>query len=156
MVFHMHRRPMMDQQELDSSASRATAALRDELLSLGWPTTAQVDEMLSAETDNATQKRRQGALLGVWADHRHDFVYPLFQFQHGQVNPFTTELLTVLATIPDLAPADDPGGWRRAFWLYGASNMLNGRVPAQVFDTDPQAVIALARAEAAGNCTIAW
>lgn len=147
---------MIEPQEWVNSSSRAAAALRDELLSLGWPTTAQVDELLSTGAGSAAQKRRQGALLGVWAEDRKDFVYPLFQFQHDKINPSVTELLAALATIPGLAPVDDPGGWRRAFWLYGASMLLDDRVPAQVFDTDPHAVIALARSEAVSDANDSW
>lgn len=147
---------MIEPQDSISSAFRSAAALRAELLSLGWPTTAQVDKLLSADAESAAQKRRQGELLGVWADVCQDFVYPSFQFQNGTINPTTKELLAALASIPGFASTDDPGGWRRAFWLYGASSVLDGRVPAQVFETDPQRVISLALAEAVSNPSDCW
>jgi len=139
---------IVGKQEWLQSASRATIALRNELLSRKWPTTSQVDELLGAGPGNAAEKRQQGALLGVWADHHQDFVHPLFQFQHGEINPFTTQLLAALAKIPGFTPVDDPGGWRRVFWLHGAIMALDNRVPAEVFGVDPQAVIAVARREA--------
>lgn len=139
---------IVGKQEWLQSASRATIALRNELLSRKWPTTSQVDELLGAGPGNAAEKRQQGALLGVWADHLQDFVHPLFQFQDGEINPLTTQLLAALAKIPGFTPVDDPGGWRRALWLHGAIMALDNRVPAEVFGVDPQAVIAVARREA--------
>ncbi|MCK9366595.1 MAG: hypothetical protein M0P72_05550 [Metallibacterium scheffleri] len=98
---------------------------------------------------------------------------PRFQFlPDGRVHPKLPELLEALAQIPSYSPDQDPGGWGRMAWLYGSTAFLSertlaeeasedgiapneadldtaARTPAEVFPIDPDAVIALARAEAA-------
>jgi hypothetical protein len=76
-------------------------------------------------------------------------------------------LLAALAAVPGMSDADDQGGWRRAFWLYGANPLLSERAlgtgesdlarsAADVFRTDPEVVIALADKEAARNPNVDW
>ena len=88
------------------------------------------------------------------------------------MHPKLPELLEALAQIPSYEPDQDPGGWGRIAWIYGSSALLSeralaeeasedgiapneadldtaARTPAEVFPINPDAVIALARAEAA-------
>lgn len=132
----------------------------------------------SGAESRVSRERTAGTLFGVWAGrtrggHRH----PPFQFlPSGSVHPRLPELLDALARQPGLTPAVDTTGWERAFWLYQPRGRLSAqalalraaapaqvradparfaaldtvaRTPAVVFVSDPQAVIDLARDDAA-------
>ncbi len=99
--------------------------------------------------NRASRLRKGGELLGVWEGGR--FLYPVFQFypdnQGGQLIPAMTELLKVLPS-----DAEDPSGWRKAFWLFQHhAGLENGQRPADFFRKDPQAVIRAARSTFAGG-----
>ena len=126
---------------------KAALNLRDEPLAQNWPDAVGVAELggqtLTREKAEAyaSSLRARGQLLGVWAEPHHAFVYPSFQFDgSGQVRPTVAKLLSSL-------PIDDPGGWRRAFWLYSPHTELMGKTPGDVFAVDPLLVVDVARRE---------
>lgn len=134
-------------------------ALRDELLARGWPTSLEVGLANGGGLDNPAQwtkiKRDAGELLGVWPPPAENtWRHPDFQFlPDGRLNPCVKDLLDALALHPELAADQDRGGWRRAFWLHGATRGLATpdwppRIAAEVFPEDPDAVIAFARKDA--------
>lgn len=138
-------------------ATIAAVEFRDELLEKGWPD----DRGLAALSGYAPgpgaavcaiQARTNGALLGVWSEPRHCFIYPDFQFHSsGAIRKEVAELLAVLP-----ANEDDRGGWRRAFWLYSPHARLGGQTPAAVFVVAPMRVIAAAREEFLGDPQANW
>ncbi|AGG89149.1 hypothetical protein R2APBS1_2026 [Rhodanobacter denitrificans] len=143
----------------------AAAARRDELLNLGWPTSEQVSRANHSTADNRSQwaavRRAAGELLGVWSVRDRTYRHPTFQFKDGMIRPQVKELLAALAAIPGFNATDDAKGWRRAFWLYGARGALADkdgcmRTPAEVFETDPAAVIALAESDAKVDPNAHW
>ncbi len=124
-----------------------------------------------------SRERAAGTLFGVWAGRdRGGYRHPDFQFlPSGSVHNRLPELLDALARQPGLTKAADRSGWERAFWLYQPRGRLSAqalalraaspeqvradperfssldtsaRTPAEVFPTDPQAVIDLARDDA--------
>ena len=142
-----------------------------------WPESDAVGQMLgsgspAAGRQRATRERAAGNLFGLWSAGERTFYHPRFQFlPDGRMHPKMPELLAALAQIPTYAPEQDQGGWGRIVWLYGSSPSLSElsiaeagasdgiapneseldttpRTPAEVFQTHPEAVIALARAEA--------
>lgn len=126
---------------------KAALNFRDELLAQNWADAVGVAELggqtLTPEKAEAyaSSLRARGQLLGVWAEPHHAFVYPSFQFDDsGQVRPTVAILLSSL-------PMDDPGGWRRAFWLYSPHTELMGKTPADIFVVDPLLVVDLAERE---------
>lgn len=125
-----------------------------------------------------SRERTAGALFGVWAGRdRGGYRHPDFQFiSSGSVHERLPELLDALARQSSLTHAKDRTGWKRAFWLYQPRGRLSvqalalraaapaqlradparfaaldttARTPAEVFASDPQAVIDLARDDAA-------
>ena len=79
------------------------------------------------------------------------YVHPAFQFDaRGQIRPAVAELLKVLPV------DDDPGGWRRAFWLYSPHSYLDGRAPAEEFENDAQQVIEVAKHEFGQDTNLFW
>jgi len=143
-----------------------------------WPESDAVGQMLGSRSptagrQRATRERAAGTLFGLWSAGERTFYHPRFQFlKDGRLHPELPKLLAALAQIPSYAPEQDPGGWGRIAWLYGSSPSLSElsiaeagaadgiapnesdldttpRTPAEVFPTNPEAVIALARAEAA-------
>lgn len=138
-------------------ATIAAVEFRDELLEKGWPD----DRGLAVLSGNAPgpeaavcaiQARASGALLGVWSEPLHCFIYPDFQFDgSGAIRKEVAELLAVLP-----ANKDDRGGWRRAFWLYSAHALLDGQTPANVFAVAPMRVIKAAREEFLGDPDATW
>jgi hypothetical protein len=164
--------PAVVQISPEESARARSLALRDELLTRNWPTSTQVARLLGSQAANAAQyaakKRTERKLFGVWSLKDNTYVHPDFQFdiQH-QLHPAMPRLLAALAAVPGMSDADDQGGWRRAFWLYGANPLLSERAlgtgesdlarsAADVFRTDPEVVIALADKEAARNPNVDW
>ncbi|GLQ87694.1 hypothetical protein [Dyella flagellata] len=144
---------------------------RDTILELArteaWPSTH------SFKGDDPAKKRSTGQLLGIWDDKEHCFYYPPFQFlEDGSLNPKLPALLLALSEIPSYRPAEDAGGWGRFDWLDGLRGSmslrdlaeelsetgiaehedllsLEARRPAEVFLTQPDAVIGLALRDAA-------
>lgn len=149
-----------------ASPAQAADALRQTLLAQGWPTSVEVGRANGSQSANKAQwakdKRDAGELLGVWSASERAYRHPAFQFTaEGLLLPKVRELLAALASNPDFTAANDPGGWRKAFWLHGATLALAGaegaaRVPAEVFPDDPDAVIAAARKDAEGDPNAAW
>ena len=149
-----------------SSPQEATAAFRDELLALGWPTSAEVGQANDSQTADpalwAKTKRDAGELLGVWDPAKKTWRHPNFQFEaNGTLRPRIHELLAALAETPEYEQEADPTGWRRAFWLYssisppiGAGGAL--RMKAEVFVEDPDRVIQLARQLAVFDPNSSW
>ena len=160
------------QESPEGAARRRSLELRDELLALGWPTSAEVARYFGSKAGNAAQiaakKRAEGKLFGVWSVADNTFVHPDFQFDaHQQVRPELPTLLAALNELPGMSGEDDPGGWRRTFWLYGATPRLSEvavgdgmsdepRSSAEVFARSPQAVIDFARSEAARDPNADW
>jgi hypothetical protein len=133
--------------ELRTQGNDAAIRFRDNLLAKKWPKAIELARCLGAGSDAESWKcaarlRRDGILFGVWSTPEKCFVYPDFQFDdEGRLISDVASLLEVLTD------EDDRGGWRRAFWLYSPHALLDGRTPADVFPTDPAAVIWVARAE---------
>lgn len=164
--------PAITQTAPEDAARARALALRDELLARGWPTSAQVAQALGSRAGNAAQyaakKRAEGKLFGVWSLKDNTFVHPDFQLDAShQLHPAIPALLHALARLPGLSDKEDAGGWRRAFWLYGATPALSERAlgtgldeaprtPAEVFRSDPDAVIALADTDAARDPNAQW
>ena len=125
-----------------------------------------------------SRERAAGTLFGVWAGReRGGYRHPDFQFlPSGSVHPRLPELLDALARQPGLTPLRDRSGWERAYWFYQPRGRLSAqalalraaapeqlranaehfaaldtaaRTPAELFLADPQAVIDLARDDAA-------
>lgn len=149
-----------------SSPDEAAAAYRDELLALGWPTSAEVGQANDSQTDDpalwAKTRRDAGDLLGVWDPAKNAWRHPSFQFgADGTLRPRVGELLAALAEIPEYKPEADPSGWRRAFWLYSSISPPTGaggalRVKAEVFVEDPDRIIQLAGELAVFDPNLYW
>jgi hypothetical protein len=135
---------------------QASIEFRDELLAHNWPDDDRVCAVTGAQKGDCGRSyvsalRAEGRILGVWSPDRRSFFYPDFQFdQRGCIRPEVAQLLNVL---PD---CDDPGGWRRAFWLYSPHALLGGNAPAEVFVTEPERVIAAANHEFGGSPDSGW
>ncbi|RDD79726.1 hypothetical protein DVJ77_20845 [Dyella tabacisoli] len=144
------------------SPTQAAAALRDELLARDWPTSDAVGHANGANGQWAKDKRAAGELLGVWSANERTYRHPSFQFDaSGILRPPVRDLLIALATHADFTPEADTGGWRRAFWLHGATLALAGsdgapRVAADVFIVDPEAVICAARKDVDADPQERW
>jgi hypothetical protein len=148
--------------------SEATVVLREELLARCWPTSVDVDRRsggrFASNGQWAADRRAAGELLGVLSASEHTYRYPDFQFdKQGHIRSKVKALLTALALREEFhnTKDQDKTGWRRTFWLYGATFALAGsdgkpRVPAEVFLIDPDAVIEAARKEANLDPDVQW
>jgi hypothetical protein len=134
--------------ETDSSDTKpleAARARRVQLLKeVEWLNAGEVHEQqtggdpnASGANNTASRLRRRGELLGAW-DGR-EYLHPVFQFDRrtGQLMPEMKDLIELLPK--------DRGGWRQTFWLFQPHALLDGKRPADVFPTDPHAVIEAAR-----------
>lgn len=134
-----------------------------------WLHIATPHPMLGA-TKAIDDLRRAGKILGVWDKEAATFVYPCFQFEPKVSDASRHRLLSQLASLAGFVPTDDPGSWRRAFWLYQPDRRLsprccaydrhpmadpiaavqyllpfsdNARTPAETFADEPNSVFAL-------------
>jgi len=136
-----------DTKPLEAARARRTQLLKE----VKWLDAGQVHEQQTGGDPNvpganntASRLRRRGELLGAW-DGR-EYLHPAFQFDRrtGQVMPEMKDLIELLPK--------DRGGWRQTFWLFQPHALLDGKRPADVFPTDPHAVIEAARSTfAPGN-----
>jgi hypothetical protein len=137
-------------------ASTAAIGFRDELLEKGWPDDCQVAERAGnapgpEAVTYTTQARASCALLGVWSETRHCFLYPDFQFNHS--GAVRGEIAALLAVLPR---DNDRDGWRRAFCLYSPHAMLDEQTPADAFAVAPMRVIKVAQVEFRGDPDATW
>jgi hypothetical protein len=129
----------------DSKALEAARARREQLLKdVKWLNAGDVhqqqtggDPNAAGSNNTASRLRRRGDLLGAW--NGREYLHPIFQFdpKTGRVMPEVKELLELLPK--------DRGGWRQVFWLFQPHALLDCKCPADVFPTDPHAVIEAAR-----------
>lgn len=138
------------------SPSTAAIAFRDKLLEMGWPDDYGVARLAGkapgAEAATyAIKARTSSALLGVWSEPRHCFLYPDFQFCHS--GAIRKEIAALLAVLPR---DNDRDGWRHAFWLYSPHALLDEQTPADVFTDAPMRVIKVAKVEFRGDSDAAW
>ena len=131
-------------------------AFRNELLAREWPDDRRVAKLTgnTAGPEGAayvTQARARGALLGVWSERLHGFVYPDFQFDRG--GAIRKDVARLLAVLPG---DNDHGGWRRAFWMYSPHALLDDQTPADVFQDAPTRVITIAQEEFSGDPDMTW
>jgi hypothetical protein len=126
---------------LEAARTRRQQLLKD----IEWLNAEQIYQQRAAAVPNAlglnnkdNRLRNQGELLRVW-DGR-EYLHPVFQFdpETGRVMPEMKELIQFLPK--------DWGGWRQVFWLFQPHALLDGKCPADLFPTDPHAVIEAARA----------
>ena len=145
-----------EQSKLDAankSSEEATRQAVAEILATPMYSTEEVAELVAVVGDPSVYVgalRRNKTLLGVWDGNA--FRHPKFQFKNGTLMP---EMASLLAEFP-LSEKKGTGGWERAFWMYFPNELLEGRCPADVFGSDPQAVIVAAREEFAKDGESDW
>jgi hypothetical protein len=146
-----------DWRQAFGDVQQAAIEFRDALLDRPWPDAARAVALLGARVEPAgatayvARLCARQALLGVWSKRDQAFRYPDFQFDaRGQLRP---RLAALLGNLPGGA---DRGGWRRAFWLYSPHARLDGQAPAEVFVSDPERVIDVARQEFKGDRNANW
>lgn len=121
----------------DSNASRR---LRAKLVS-NWWTEAEVIETLGVDIPALHGLRNQRGLIAAWYLPEQAYRYPPFQFQDHRVAPQIGLLMDYLKVL------DGANGWMEVEWLYACHSLLVGRRPADVFITEPDLVVAVARRE---------
>ena len=89
--------------------------------------------------NTASRLRRRGELLGAW--NGREFLHPTFQFQAD-----TGRLMPEMKTLLDMLPKDR-SGWRQVLWLFQRHGQLDGKRPADVFQKNPDSVVAAARSD---------
>jgi hypothetical protein len=126
-------------------ALEATRERREQLLKIvEWLNAGQMHQQHAGADQNASglnnttgRLRGRRELLGAW-DGR-EYLHPAFQFDRetGQVMREMKDLIQLLPK--------DRSGWRQMFWLFQPHALLDGKCPADLFPTDPHAVIEAAR-----------
>lgn len=125
----------------------AALLLRNSLLKAErWFTAAEVAERVDVGSDTPAlveQLRRQRAILAVRLGE--DYLYPAFQFTAAPVavHPAISDLLAAL-------PNEDHG-WAAAFWCFSPTLKLGRSRPADVMQSQPDAVVAAARKDFGGD-----
>ncbi|MEO5964321.1 MAG: hypothetical protein ABIR11_02555 [Candidatus Limnocylindrales bacterium] len=112
------------------------------LAEVGALTGAEVAQVAGSRAKNSS------ALASRWRSERRIFavpwsgelLYPAFQFADGAPRPAVARILEAFG--------DPPSGWEIALWFATPSAFLPGsRRPLELLDSDPDALVAAARAE---------
>ena len=64
--------------------------------------------------------------------HAGHFYFPAFQFSNGEPKPLVKRLLKLVQ------PED---GWHAMYWFVGANSWLEGRLPVELLDSQPDEVV---------------
>lgn len=136
---------------------RRDAAAQRQALAAQWLTAAQVSAQLGSTAENgshrASQRRRDGELLGVYVPlPAPSYRYPTWQFREdGQPVEHLTEILAVLRDHGPFEREPDglrrTTGWGEAEWFRSPHVLLDGATPAEMLARDPAAVLQAARTE---------
>ncbi|MGX9960551.1 hypothetical protein ACW0US_17535 [Xanthomonas euvesicatoria] len=136
---------------------RLDAAAQREALAAQWLTAAQVSAQLGSTAENgshrASQRRRDGELLGVYVPlPAPSYRYPTWQFREdGQPVEHLAEILAVLRDHGPFEREPDglrrTTGWGEAEWFRSPHVLLDGATPAEMLARDPAAVLQAARTE---------
>jgi len=128
---------------IDAHTVPAAEALRIARVQSRCLTAAEAGRRLAPDSADpagvAEQARRKGQLLAA-SDGVRDY-YPDFQWDAaGLLQGRLPELLAVLPRERDGSLGPDA-----VLWIFTPDRALDGREPAELFDTDPDRVISLAR-----------
>jgi hypothetical protein len=108
----------------------------------------RVDPTAADEKQAASIARREEKIFGYWDGAR--FHYPAFQFEAGGGPRAETERLV------QVLPRDLDGnvGTDATLWVFAPDDALDGSTPAEMFVSDPERVISLARTRRDGSAEV--
>lgn len=133
------------------------AAQRRRQLAQDWWVASEVSANLGSAAGNtsqlATQRRREGQLLGVWVSNERCYRYPPWQFHpDGQPVSQMAEILRLLREPGGMASADRrTSGWQEVEWFYVPHRLLDDLPPHEVLPDDPDRVLDAATRQFAGD-----
>lgn len=110
----------------------------DVLAELQCVSDAEVRERLG-DLCEVRDLRDADLVLGLWDAGSRSWLYPRFQFELGD------GVAPEMAALLELLPKGDGLGWGRLKWLLTPNEHVNHQPPIEVFESDPDAVIAAAR-----------
>lgn len=113
-----------------------------------WLDAASVGARLGKASSEVTALRMAGELLAAWLPSGQRFLYPPWQFrERGNPIPEVAALLALLRS-PDGMDIGLPStGWGEVEWFISCHVLLDGLSPAQVLESDPARVLAVAQEE---------
>lgn len=113
-----------------------------------WLDAASVGARIGKVPSEVTALRKEGALLGAWLPSGQRFLYPPWQFgERGNPIPEVTALLTLLRSPNGMDIGLPSTGWGEVEWFISYHVLLDGLSPAQVLESDPARVLAVAQEE---------
>ena len=138
-----------DEQTVIAPREAAREKLEALLKSERWLGSAEVagrasGQILDGNPDqHASRLRLEKQLFGVRVGGQ--YLHPAFQFlsESGEPHPMLNALLGKLP--------DEDHGWAAALWLFAPTRKLDGARPADIFQSNPDAVIDAARRDFEGD-----
>ena len=130
----------------------ASAARRPELYG-AW----ESEGFISQKLPDLKALTNDGRVLAVWVREEGEHRYPDFQFdREGQLISQMKPLLDLLRGPNGLTDEANQSGWLEVEWLYCPHVLLDGKLPADCFPTDPECVLATAREEFTPDFDSRW
>ena len=130
----------------------ASAARRREIYR-AW----ESEGFISQKLPDLKALTNDGRVLAVWVREEGEHRYPDFQFdREGQLISQMKPLLDLLRGPNGLTEESNQSGWLEVEWLYCPHVLLDGKLPADCFPTDPECVLATAREEFTPDFDSRW
>ena len=129
------------------------AADRAELVQ-SYLTGEAVQTLLGIDADTLATWRRDTRLLSVWHSPANSYLYPDFQFDHGQLIEQMPELLSYFSM--GYNSEIRMNGWSKMEWFMCPHVLLDGLRPAEVLGSDPQRVLEIGRDDLLTDPNTIW
>ena len=130
-----------------------TAAYRAELAQ-PYLTGAAAQLLLGIDATTLTTWRKDGRLLSVWHSPANTYLYPDFQFDHGQLIEQMPELLSYFSM--GYYSEIRMSGWSKVEWFMCPRVLLDGLRPAEVLASDPQCVLEIGQDDLLADPNTLW
>lgn len=129
------------------------AAYRTELAQ-SYLTGEAVQTLLGIDAVTLTTWRRDNRLLSVWHSPANSYLYPDFQFNHGQLIEQMPEILSYFSIGYD---GEIPmNGWSKVEWFMCPHALLYGLWPAKILGSDPQRVLEIGQDDLLADPNTLW
>ena len=98
--------------------------------------------------------RRDARLLSVWHSPANSYLYPDFQFDHGELIEQVPELLSYFSM--GYYSEIRMNGWSKVEWFMCPHALLDGLRPAKVLGSDPQRVLEIGQDDLLADPNTLW
>ena len=123
-------------------------------LAQSYLTGEAVQTLLGIDAVTLTTWRRDTRLLSVWHSPANSYLYPDFQFDHGQLIEQMPEILSYFSI--GYYSEIRMNGWSKVEWFMCPHALLDGLRPAALLGSDPQRVLEIGQDDLLADPNTLW